>query len=585
MSVEVKPRWVVPALAIALAGAAAYLPAFSAGFVFDDHTLVESNRLLRGPLWRVWADKSATDYWPLTWTSFWLESRVWGDRAWGYHAVNVALHVGAAILLWRTLRRLGVPGAWFAGVLFAIHPVTVESVAWISEQKNTLSAIFFLGAILAWVRDDRRARDRLVALSLFLLALLSKASVVMLPFVLLAISVWSSGRLDRRDLLETAPFFAMSLVVGLVNVWFQRQNAMVGGWAPSHGIGERFGGAGWALASYAETALLPARVAVLYPEWPVGPGSPLFFLPLAAVVVLFAMLWAARRRWTFARPALLALSYHALMLLPVLGFVDISYFRIAPVANHLQYLALMGPVALTAAAAAWCARRFPFPASAAATVLVVVLAAFTSRRAAAYEGDMTLWQRAVAEAPQNAAAHYQLSQLLLQAGRVPEALGEMEASARLARAPGAQHRALSLWHFYAGRDTEAAAEARQVLRVTDDPELRRDAAFVLTSTGYGSEAVGVFEKLVRNAPSSSDYTYWLAAALSRSGRWAEAADVLRSWCAERPGNPKMEEALSFVLVRLGLVGEARQHASSVLGTNPGDPRVDAWLANLASQGR
>ncbi len=585
MTVEEKARWALPALVIALAGAAAYLPALSAGFVFDDHTLIENNRFLRGPLWRIWLDTSAADYWPLTWTHFWAEWRLWGAHAWGYHATNIALHVCAAILLWRVLRRLGVPGAWLGGLLFAVHPVTVESVAWISERKNTLSAVLFLGAILVWLRDDRRTRDRLLALMLFLLALLAKASVVMLPLVLLGISVHRNGRLERRDWLETAPFFALSLVAGLVNIWFQRQNAMAGGWAPSRGFADRLGGAGWALASYMETALVPARVAVLYLEWPIGPRSPLFFSPLAAVVALFAMLWAARRRWPFARPALLALAYHALVLLPVLGFIDIAYFRIAPVANHLQYLALMGPVALAAAGVAWCARRFPLPTRAAATVLVVALVAFTSRRTAAYESDVTLWRRAVAEAPRNALAHYQLSQLLLEVGRVPEALAEMEASARLARGPGAQHRGLSLWHFYAGRDAEAAAEARQVLRLTDDPEARRDAAFVLTRTGFGSEAVGVFEVLVRNAPYSSDYTYWLAAALSRSGRWTEAANVLRSWSRERPGDPKMEEALSLVLVRLGLVAEARQHASAVLGTNPGDPRVDAWLANLASQTR
>ena len=567
--------------------ALAYWPALRAGFVFDDHILVEGNRFLRGPLWKAWFTTGPTDFWPLTWTAFWLEWRLWGEQAWGYHAVNLAVHATAAILLWRVLRRLRVPGAGVAGLLFAVHPVAVESAAWISEQKNTLSAVLLECAVLAWIAfvDDRRKGKYALALSLFGLALLAKASVVMAPFLLLGIVLARRRRLEWRDAGLAAPFFALSLVVGLANVWFQSRNAMAGGWAPHRGFGERLGGAAWALLSYLEKAFLPVRLALVYPDWPVRPDSWLFYVPLAGLLTAAGLaVWAAPR-WKWVRSCLWGLGYHFVQVLPVLGLVDMAFLAIAPVSNHLQYLALMGPVALAGAGIAALAARFGRAAWAGAGLLVLGLGAATFHRAQAFEDDRSLWTAAVRDAPTSSYAHWQLSAELLEMGDAGRAVAELDRAAELARDPADRHRLRALALLYAGRRGDAASEARASIREGGNPDCRRDAAVVLLQAGETEEALPVLRELAKAAPGASDYTYWLAAALSRSGRVGEAVDLLEAWCRERPGHPRMEQTLAVLLVRLGRVAEARGHAAVTLGVEPQDPRAAILLEQWVRSGR
>ncbi len=221
--------WLLAAL-LAVITFAAYFPALRGSFVFDDDSLIVHNRLIHADdgLHRFWFTTEAPDYWPLTSTLWWLEWRAWGDHATGYHVVSVLLHVISAILIWMILRRLKIPGAWLVGIAFAIHPVNVATVAWISEQKNTLSMLFYTAAILLYLSFDESNRWRTYALSLtaFVLALLSKTGVVMLPIVLLLCGWWRHGRLQRRDLLRMIPFFALSLASGLTTIWFQYNRAI-----------------------------------------------------------------------------------------------------------------------------------------------------------------------------------------------------------------------------------------------------------------------------------------------------------------------------------------------------------------------
>lgn len=577
-------RWGQGALVVA-AAALAYLPALGAGFVFDDHVLVEGSRLVRGPLWRVWLTTTTPDYWPLTWTAFWLEWRAFGESPLGYHLVNVALHAGVALLLWRALAALRVPGAWFAGLLFAVHPATVESVAWIAETKNTLSGALFLAALLAWLRFDERGgrRPYALALLLFALAALAKAAVVMLPLVLLGLALARRGRLGRRDLAATAPFFLVALAVGLVNLWFQAHNAMSGGWAARRGLGERVGGAGWALVTYLGNALLPVRQGFVHGPWPVGPDSPLYYLPALAVVVAAGALLALARRSAAARAIAWALGYHALMLLPVLGFVDIAYFAFGPVSNHLQYLALMGPVALAGAGAAALVRS-PRLAPALVAGLVAALGGYTFARASDFRDDLSLWTAAVRRAPDSAVAHAMLSGVLAERGRPAEALEELLAAARASAEPAERHRYQGLALVLAGRPREAVAEAQAVLTADASPSARSDAGWMLAQAGEDAQALATFRALAREAPNASEYTYWVAALLARQGQLAQAADVLLAWCRDRPGNEELEQALAVTLVRLGRMDEARERAAVVAGAPPGDPRAEAQLAEWLAAG-
>jgi protein O-mannosyl-transferase len=566
-------------LAISVAAFVAYLPALRAGFVFDDHVLVEGNRFLRGPLTGLWLTSSSPDFWPLTWTALWAEWRLFGEQAFAYHLVNVALHAGVAVLFFVVLRRLGVRGAALAGLLFAVHPVTVESVAWISEQKNTLSAIFFECTVLAWLtfEEGGQRRYHLLALGFFALALLSKASVVMTPLVLAGISMWRRRLSTRRTILALVPLLALSILVGLVNVWFQTTNAMAGGAGPARGMGERLGGAAFAFLAYLQKAFVPVKLALVYPSWPWTADSPFFFVPLVVLALLAALAAFTFARSIWARAMSLAVGYHAIQVLPVLGLVDMAYLRIAPMADHLQYLALMGPVALVGAGCAAAASRYRRAAMAGAIVLAAICASLTFVRASTFRDDLTLFSAAVRDAPESVYARSQLAAEFLERGEAAQAAHELEVAASFSRNEGDQHRLRAMSRLYSGHPREAVEEARAAVRAGLDPELRRDAAVVMVEAGSTAEAIPLLEALTREAPGSSDYSYWLAAAVSREGRMSEAVELLRAWCRERPGHPRMEQALALLLVRLGRVDEAREHAAAELDVDPRDPRAQAHL--------
>lgn len=559
------------------AGILVYWPAVGAGFVFDDHVLIEDGRLLRGPLSAIWFGKTAPDYWPLTNTALWLEWRLFGVDPTGYHLVTLALHLVTALLLWRTLSRLGMKSSWLAGLLFAVHPVTVESVAWVSEIKNTLSGVLWLLTTLAWLRseEDGSTNWRAAALGLFALALMAKVSVIVLPVVFLGIAFVRRRRPWQRELLILAPFFALAVLAGVGNVWFQHHNAMASGWAPTRGLAERVGGAGWAFAAYLEAAFLPVRLAIIYPPWPVAPTSGWFWVPLAMLGLALATLWRFRAGWS--RPLLLTLGYYFVCVAPVLGFVDMAFFSLAPVSNHLQYLALMGPVALAGWAVTRLAGRWPRGAALGGVVLVGALGVRTFQRARAFGDDLSLWQAAVREAPTSAVARQELGGLLISRGRVAEGAAELEQALDLSTDEGFRHGMKSTLALLAGKSAEAATEARLVLGTTEAPGLQSDAAWTLLETGHVDEAIAAFQALTRRMPGASEYAYRLSVALARAGRTAEAADVLMSYCKTRPGHPRMEQALTLLLVRLGQLDRARANAAEVLGVAPSDPRAEAQV--------
>jgi hypothetical protein len=279
-----KPLWTSPVIAsvlIILVTFAAYAPALRAGFVWDDDELVTENNLIKAPdgLYRFWCTTQPTDYWPLTSTTWWLEWRLWGKNPLGYHLVNVILHALSAVLWWRVLARLKIPGAWFGAALFAVHPICVESVAWIAERKNTLSMLFYVGTILSYLRfeDTNRCRWYWLALTMFALALLSKTAVVALPVVLLLGAWWRRRKVDRSDLTRILPFLVLSVAMGLITIWFQSRMGVSQGML-HRGVGLRVAGAGWASCFYLWKALVPVNLMTVYPQWQINPLSSIAYI-------------------------------------------------------------------------------------------------------------------------------------------------------------------------------------------------------------------------------------------------------------------------------------------------------------------
>ena len=354
--------------ALAAAVLIAYWPALAGGLLWDDQGHVTRPELqsLAG-LGRIWGEFGATQqYYPVLHSAFWIEHRLWGDTTLGYHVLNVLLHATAACQFLVLLRRLAVPGAALAAVLFALHPVCVESVAWISEQKNTLSLVFYLAAALVYLRfdTDRRPRDYLLAGGLFVLGLLTKTVTATLPAALLVVFWWRRGRLEwQRDVLPLLPWFALGAGSGLVTAYFER--VLIGAQGANFNLSlvQRGLLAGRVFWFYLGKLAWPAELIFIYPRWTVDATAPGQWLGLiAALGLLGGLAWWSRR----SRGPLAAAFLFAGALFPVLGFFNVYPFVFSYVADHFQYLASLPVFALIAAGIHAILPRMPVAARSAA---------------------------------------------------------------------------------------------------------------------------------------------------------------------------------------------------------------------------
>ena len=342
------------AAALALTVFLVYLPVWQGALLWDDERHVTAPELQSWHgLCRIWCDLKATQqYYPLLHSAFWLECQLWGHNTLGYHLVNILLHVVAAILVAVILRRLAVPGAYLAAAIFALHPVHVESVAWITELKNTLSGVFYLSAALVYLHFDwsRKRSTYAGALGLFVLGLLSKTVTATLPAALLVVFWWKRGRLSwRRDVLPLVPFFVVGAIAGLFTAWVERSMGGAEGAEFDFTLVERCLIAGRAIWFYLGKLFWPVDLTFIYPRWHVSQAEAWQYLfPLAALLLIVG-LWSVRRRW---RGPLAAMLFFVGTLFPVLGFFNVYPFLFSFVADHFQYLASLGIIALASAGVA-----------------------------------------------------------------------------------------------------------------------------------------------------------------------------------------------------------------------------------------
>jgi len=482
----------------------AYTPALRGGFVWDDALYVRDNPLIKAGngLRRFWCTSEFTDYYALSNTSLWLEWRLWGNHPLGYHVTNILLHALNALLIWRLLQRLHIPAAWFAALAFALHPVNVMSVAWISERKNVLSLLFALLALLAFLRwdDTRNWRWHVSAVGAFALALLSKTAVVMLPFVLLLCVWWRHDRVNRRDFVATIPFFALALVMGLVTVWFERQHGIAGEVVRTDSFTTRLAGAGWAVWFYIGKVLWPVGLSAVYPRWTINASSPTAWLPLLVFAVVCAVCWKFRATW--GRGGLFALGCFVAMLLPVLGFIDIAFMAYSLVADHWQYVAITPLLALACAAGAKAAARWPWRWSPALAAIVVAALGFgTWRRAHVWTNDETLWRDTLRKNPTAWMAHNNLANVLLAQGHADEAAAQYQETIRLKPDYGSAHYNLGIVNFQRGDYTKAVVQFRETVRLKPgSAEAYNNLGAALAKAGQTNAAVAQFEMAARLAP-------------------------------------------------------------------------------------
>jgi tetratricopeptide (TPR) repeat protein len=453
---------------------AVYLPVVRGGFVFDDYPLITENGMVRADngIRLFWSGAGAADYYPLTGSLWWLEWRMWGDQATGYHVLNILLQAVNAVLVWLILRRLNIPGGWVAALVFAIHPVNVATAGWISEQKNTLSMMFYAVAILLYLKFDADGRWRWYALSLgaFLLALFSKTGVVMLPFALLGCVWWLHGRLRWRDWRRSVPFFALSLLFGLVTVWFQYHRVLRGTVFRAEGFLSKLVAAGWVVWFYLGKVLWPVNLSVIYPKWNVDASHWVSWFPGLLLAACLALFWWKRKTW--GKPLLFGAGYFVVTLFPVLGFFDQGFYDYSLVADHWQYYSIIGVIAVVVAAGAVVCRgiggRGRIVGVLAGAVVVVVLGIATWARAGVYATSETLWSDTVTKNPEAWMAQYNLGLALGKAGKISPAIAHFQRAVQLKPDFAETHNYLGTALLQAGKASEAVEQYRQALRIKPD---------------------------------------------------------------------------------------------------------------------
>jgi tetratricopeptide (TPR) repeat protein len=566
----------------------AYIPALRADFIWDDDRFLTQNPIIHAAdgLQRFWFSTEPFDYFPLVSSMLWLEWRLFGEAAAGYHLVNVFLHAVSSILIWRILKKMDIAGAFWAAALFALHPVNVESVAWITERKNTLCMVLFLFSVLWYLKFELRPSfpRYLASILFFLLALLSKTAVVMWPFGILLYAWWRRGTVSGLDIKRSIPFFALSLAMGLVTLWFQYTVNIGTDVVREGGFADRLVAAGMAVWFYLFKAVLPVNLSFVYPRWAIDVGSPLQHLPWAALAGLFWVCWLHRKTW--GRPVLFALGYYLLMLFPVLGFFDVYYLRYSLVADHWQYFSIIGLLALIVGAAARYTTRLPgrLPqgaAFAAAAAAACLLGALTFHQAQIYQNEETLWLDTISKNPGAWMAHGNLGLYYLALGRNDEAIRTFEASLRLN--PDAAHirSGLGRAFFNLGRLDAARRQHEEALKI--DPrseEAHNNLAVTLTVQGNLDQAVTHYRRAIDINPGFSAAHFNLGNTLRALGRMEEAAEHFRQALRLSPSMAAAHLHLGRLLAQSGKAAEARRHLQEALSLDPGLKEAQAMLKRL-----
>jgi tetratricopeptide (TPR) repeat protein len=536
-------------LAIFVLAFATYWPALRGGFVWDDMILVEKNQLAKGDLnlRTVWF---STDF-PLTTVLFWIQWLLWGKNTLGYHVVNVLLHAISSVLVWRVLVRLKIPGAWLAGVLFAVHPVCVASVAWISELKNVLSLPFCLLSFWWYLGFEKHhAEHRLakarwsywLSLVAFALALLSKTSVVMLPVVLLICAWWQRDRVTRQDLLRTSPHFALALGFGLMTVWFQNHHVIGAETVQTENSWGRLAGAGMAIWFYLGKAVFPVNLTMIYPRWEIDASAVLSYRPLLLFGSTLTVCWWFRRAW--GRHVLFALGCFAVALFPVLGFFDMLFLQFSRVSDHLQYPPLIAVMGFVAAGVHTLlpARTLRFVAP----VLVLALCGLTAQRARVFASDEKLWADTVAKNPAAWNAHNNVGCIRAEQNRITEAIQHFEASLKVNPRNAQAHINLGKALAMQGKFIEAESHFQSALDIRPSAEAHAFFGSALAARGKMPDALKHLREAVRLKPDVETRLH-LAAMLRAGGNVGEAIEQTRLALATKPDMPEVMSNLAWLL--------------------------------------
>jgi tetratricopeptide (TPR) repeat protein len=575
-----------------------YRPAWHGGFLWDDDVYITGNELLTAPdgLRRIWFSlDSPSQYFPLVYTTFRVEHSVWGLNPTGYHWINLLLHVANALLVWAVLARLKVPGAWLAGAVFALHPVQVESVAWITERKNVLMGFFFLLTLLAWIAfvNDATKRRWLfygLALILYALALSAKTTACTLPAALFLILWLENKPISGKRFFQIIPFLALGLGMGALAMWWERYHqgtsrALFTFLSPI----ERVLVASRAVWFYLSKLIWPSKLTFIYPRWNIAPTQFPSYVWLLAGFLLCVVIGFLRRY--VGRSVEVAAAFFVATLSPVLGFIMLFTFRYTFVADHYQYLACIGPIALASAGVVYLADTFKksrIVLLSAACCWVALLGVLTWRQAESYGDVETLWRTTLARNPGCWMAHNNLGIVLFEKGQLDEAIAHYRTTLQME--PDFWDADYNLGSALLGKgdlDEAILYCEKAVAKQPNDPDTQVALANALLQKRRTDDAIAHYQKAVAIRPGYFLARAGLGRALLEKGELDTAIDNFRSALLIRPDDADCQTTLAIALDEKGQFADAIQHYEKALQISPQSVSALnnlAWLRATCSDG-
>jgi tetratricopeptide (TPR) repeat protein len=586
-----------------------YYPSLRGNFLWDDNDNVTDNQTLRSfdGLGQIWFEPGATQqYYPLTHTSFWLNYQLWGLHPLGYHVTNILCQAISAVLLWQLLRRLAVPGAWFGAALFALHPVGVESVAWITERKNTLSGIFFLAALLTslnfwlpnFISKPKPAGDEPSVISsptfgpwkfywltlvLYVCALLSKTSTIGLPAIIFLLVWWKRRSVTWQDVRLLLPFMAVGIGLGLITSWLEKNSGGATGREWNFSLLERCILAGKIFWFYPAKLLWPHPLMFMYPRWTLNASQLLSYLPLLAMLAVILVLWLKRNSW--GRPVLFAVGYFIATIFPVMGFFNVYFFRYSFVCDHFQYLASMGLLALAGAGIALLLKHLPkIIQIAVPTALLFMLGFLAHQQTAIYKDRETLWRDSLAHNPASWIANNNLGEELAGMGRYAEATAKYHDALKINPNAELTIYNLGIESARAGNTDEAIRYYKQALE--NKPtliEARINLGNVLDARGDMNGAVQQYAEAARIDTNSFGAFYNLGNGLVRMGNFSSAAGAYHEALRIRPESAGAQKNFGIALASIGHLDEAMGHFLKSEKLDPNNPDIHYCLGMAMAQ--
>ena len=569
-----------------------YWPALHGDWLWDDSLYITDNPLLRNPdrLWKAWFEPgSFVEYYPIQETVQWLQWQLWGMDTLGYHLTNVFLHILSALLVWRLLSKFGLRLAWLGGLIFAIHPVQVESVAWIVELKNTLSLPPFLLAMCAWIDYEERgkARDYWLALGLFLIAMLCKITMATFPVVILLHAWWKRDRIVWNDIKTSLPFWLISLALGFATIWvgqhYQEYNHDSSDVIILGGNLSKLACAGLAFAFYFSKCFLPVDLMPTYPQWIVDPPMLWQFLPWVVFGCVISWLWTKRESW--GRHALLGLGFFLILLAPFLGFKSISYMSFTWVMDHFLYIPIIGLIGLFVAALGQLEIQLPASFRLYGTGLIIAALAclaFASRGyAAIYVNSVTLWTYEIQQNPHAYLAHNNLGSAFFKEGQLTEAEAQFEESMQIKPNDANTHNNLGSILVQLGRPSDAISQYEEALRIAPDfGEAHDNLGLAFLQTGQVDQAKEQFEQALRTKPDNAEANYNLGTVLFKAGQMPEAIMHYRHAIQVDPNYAEAHNNLGAALLNVGQISEAGAEFQQALQIKPDYTAARNNLARL-----